>query len=105
MSESHLDTAGKAIFPTAAVIENRNPSYVGDGNKQVDKISETTYTNEAQSVTVESYFVGTDSIHNLLKRFLQEQFNAKSRVANIVDLQYNCLGNTVVAASTKEDVK
>lgn len=97
-----MSTVSKAIFPIMIVIGDSKLSYAGDGNRQMDKTSERTYTNEMQSLTVESRFVGTDSIHNLLKRFLKEQCNPKIEVANTTPPQYNNSSNTVVAASTKE---
>ena len=95
-------TVSKAIFPVMVVIENGKLSYAGDGNRQMDKTSERIYTNGTQSLCVESHFVGTDSIHNLLKRFLKEQNNHEIKVANATPPQYNKFSNTVVAASAKE---
>lgn len=95
-------TVNKVFYPVIAVIENGKLSYAGDGNKQMDKTGERIYTNETQSLFVESYFVGTDSVHNLLKRFLKEQNNHEIKVANTMPPQYNEPSNTVVAASTKE---
>ena len=77
-------------------------SYAGDGNNQMDKASGNTYTNGDQSITIESCFIGTNSIHNLLKQFIKEQNNVKIEVANTTPPQYNDSGNTVVAASAKE---
>lgn len=90
-----MSTVSTAKFPTGFLIKNNVSSYIGDGNSQVDKVRENTYTSNNQSLTVESHFLGTDSIHNLLKRFLSD-------IANTTPPMYNGSSDTVVAASTKE---
>lgn len=100
---SQSDAARKMMFSPAAVIENNPPSYLGDGNNLVDKTVEKTYTNQNQTLIVESHFDGAETVCNLLKRFLLEQASSRTKVAKAMFPQYNDSGNTVVAASTKED--
>lgn len=59
----------------------------------MDKAKENTYSSNNQSLTVESCFLGTDSIHNLLKRLLSD-------IGNTAPPIYN--GDTAAAVSAKE---
>lgn len=61
----------------------------------MDKAKENTYSSNNQSLTVESCFLGTDSIHNLLKRFLSD-------IGNAAPPMYNGSSDTVAAAPAKE---
>lgn len=90
-----MSTVSKTRFPTLFLIEGNTSSYIDDGCSQVDKARGNTYTSNNESLTVESHFIGVDSIHNLLKQFLFD-------IANAMPPQYNDSSNTVVAASTKE---
>lgn len=100
---SQSDAARKMMFYPAAVIESNPPSYLGDGNNLVDKTVEKTYTNQNQTLIVESHFDGAETVYNLLKRFLLEQVSSKTKAAKAMFPRYNDSDNTVVAASTKED--
>lgn len=103
ISTVNIHTHNPMTFPLAVIMDKRTPSYNRSGNSMTDKNYTAHYTQNNQSLYIESGFSDRYTIQDLIKDYIVEERYRKLRVDGTTEQRYNKYSNKAVVTSEKEE--
>lgn len=103
ISTVSIYTHNPMTVPFAVIMDGKTPSYIGSGNSMTDKNHTAHYSQNNQSLYIESEFSDRNTIQDLIKDYLSEERYRKLKVDGLTAQGYNVHSNKAVVTSEKEE--